>query len=148
MLWSNLIINYGSILLNKTCNIRGALKPSYFLTIVYFGFLSLPNPGLFLFIFFKQKSYRKNSRIQRDSNSDRRSRRWACWPLDHHHGPSNCLLCVVTLNSNARPHVHSVIILIRHLKQFNAKTLSNSDKAEDSLSTQHVLRATLIAQYY
>ena len=26
-------------------------------------------------------------KLQRDSNSDRRSRRWAHWPLDHHRGP-------------------------------------------------------------
>ena len=29
----------------------------------------------------------KNCRPQRDSNSDCQSRRRACWPLDHHHGP-------------------------------------------------------------
>ena len=45
------------------------------------------NLGLFLFIFilFKQIFYRKNCWLQRDSNLNRR---WAHWPLDHHHhGP-------------------------------------------------------------
>ena len=45
-----------------------------------------PTPGLFLFIFvlFKHKFYM----LQRDLNSGRWSRRWASWPLDHHHGPT------------------------------------------------------------
>ena len=43
---------------------------------------------LFTFVLFKHKFYRKNCRRQWDSNSDRRSRRWARWALDHcHHGP-------------------------------------------------------------
>ena len=47
------------------------------------------NPGLFLYILvlFKYKFYRKHCMLQQDLNSDRRSRRWARWPLDHHHGP-------------------------------------------------------------
>ena len=47
------------------------------------------NPGLFfcLFSFFSITILQKNCRSQRDSNSDRRSWRWARWPLDHHHGP-------------------------------------------------------------
>ena len=39
---------------------------------------------LFIFIIFKHK-FRKNFRLRRDSNSDRRNRRFSCWPLDHHH---------------------------------------------------------------
>ena len=42
---------------------------------------------LFIFVLFKHKIYRKTSKLQRDSNSDRQSRRRANWPLDHHHGP-------------------------------------------------------------
>ena len=42
-----------------------------------------------LFLFFKHKFYRKICRRQQDSNSDRRSRRQARWPLDHHHDPRN-----------------------------------------------------------
>ena len=33
---------------------------------------------------------RKHGRLQRDSNSDRRSRRHVRWPLDHDHGPLHC----------------------------------------------------------
>ena len=40
-----------------------------------------------IFVLFKHKFYRKNCRLQQDSNSDCRSRRLVCWPLDHHHGP-------------------------------------------------------------
>ena len=43
-----------------------------------------PRP-LFYFVLFKRKFYRKNCRLQRDSNSDCRSARQAHWPLDHHH---------------------------------------------------------------
>ena len=58
-------------------------------------FLSLPislieaNPGLFLIYVhsFQAKIVQKNSRHQRDSNSDRRCWSRACWPLDHQHGP-------------------------------------------------------------
>ena len=41
------------------------------------------NPGLF-FVYFR--SFQTQT-LQRDSSSDRRSRRRAHWPLDHHHGP-------------------------------------------------------------
>ena len=37
--------------------------------------MDLPLPLLFIFVLFKHKFYRKNCRRQRDSNSDRRSRR-------------------------------------------------------------------------
>ena len=40
-----------------------------------------------LFSFFSNANLQKNCRHQRDSNSDRWSRRRARWPLDHHHGP-------------------------------------------------------------
>ena len=40
-----------------------------------------------VFVPYKHKFYRKNWRCQRDSNSDCWNRRWAHWPLDHHHGP-------------------------------------------------------------
>ena len=40
-----------------------------------------------LFSFFSTKILQKNCILQRESKSDRRSRRRARWPLDHHHGP-------------------------------------------------------------
>ena len=44
-------------------------------------------PGLLpIFNLLQHTFYRKNCRRQRDSNSDRRTRRQARWPLDHHHG--------------------------------------------------------------
>ena len=53
------------------------------------------NSGLFLLIFilFKHKFYRKNCRLQWNSNSGHQNRR-ARWPLDHHHhhGPKFELL--------------------------------------------------------
>ena len=52
-------------------------------------FLNGPTPASFcLFSFLSTTILQKNCRPQRDSNSDRRSRRWARWPLDHHHGPN------------------------------------------------------------
>ena len=46
---------------------------------------------LFIFVHFIHKLYRRNYRLQRDSNSDRQSRRRAHWPLDHPYGPINSL---------------------------------------------------------
>ena len=45
-----------------------------------------PRP-LFIFVLSKHKFYRRNCELQWDSNSDRRSRRQALWPLDDHQGP-------------------------------------------------------------
>ena len=41
-----------------------------------------------LYSFFSNTNYTKNCRLQRDLNSDWRSRRRGRWPLDHHHGPN------------------------------------------------------------
>ena len=49
-------------------------------------------PLLFIFFLFKHKFYRKILyRRQRDSNLDCQSRRQACWPLDHLHGPMGAI---------------------------------------------------------
>ena len=59
-------------------------------------FLTGPTPASFLFIFvlFKHTFYRKNCRLQRDSNLDRWNRRQERWPLDHHHhGPLSRIVC-------------------------------------------------------
>ena len=45
-----------------------------------------PTPASFCS--FKTHIFQKNWRLHWDSNSDCRSRRRACWPLDHHHGPN------------------------------------------------------------
>ena len=45
-----------------------------------------PRPLFVYFRSFQTQIVQKNYRLQRDSNSDRRSRRRARWPLDHHHG--------------------------------------------------------------
>ena len=45
------------------------------------------NPIFFVYFrSFQIQFVQNNCRRQRDSNSDRRSRRRARWPLDHHHG--------------------------------------------------------------
>ena len=44
------------------------------------------NAFLFIFVLFKHKFYRTNCSRLQDSNLDWQSRRWARWPLDHHHG--------------------------------------------------------------
>ena len=49
--------------------------------------LGQPRPLFVYFRSFQQQFYRKNCRLQRESNSDRWSRRRARWPLDHHHSP-------------------------------------------------------------
>ena len=36
------------------------------------------------FVLFYHRFYRRNCSHQKDSNSDRENRRWACWPLDHY----------------------------------------------------------------
>ena len=43
-------------------------------------------PLIVYFRSFQTQYYRKNWRLQRDSNSDRRSSRRARWPLDHRQG--------------------------------------------------------------
>ena len=52
------------------------------------SFYNGPTPASFclFLILFNDKFDRKNCRLLRDSNLDRRSRRRARWPLDHHHG--------------------------------------------------------------
>ena len=52
-------------------------------------FLTGPIPASFWFFsFFSTTNSTENCRLQRDSNSDHRSRKRArCLPLDHHHGP-------------------------------------------------------------
>ena len=73
-----------------------------FKDFVFHFFKNWANTVLFLFIFvlFKHKFHRKNCRRQRNSNSDRRRGRWACWPLDHHHrGPRFSFLFLLNLVS-------------------------------------------------
>ena len=47
-----------------------------------------PQTLLHLFSFFPNNFQKRNWRLYQDLNSDRRSRRWACWPLDNHHCPN------------------------------------------------------------
>ena len=62
-----------------------------------------PTPASFLFIFvlFKHKFYRKNCRLQQDSNLDHRSWRQARWPLDHHHSPYLTVFDIVPTTNNS-----------------------------------------------
>ena len=41
---------------------------------------------------FQTQIFQKNCKRQQDSNLDRRSRRQALRPLDHHHGPNFCIV--------------------------------------------------------
>ena len=51
------------------------------------NFLNGPTPASFwIFSFFSNTILQKNCRLQRDSNSDCRSRKQARWPLDNHQG--------------------------------------------------------------
>ena len=47
-----------------------------------------PQTLLHLFSFFPNNFQKRNWRLYQDLNCDRRSRRWACWPLDNHHCPN------------------------------------------------------------
>ena len=44
----------------------------------------------------------KICRLQWDSNSDCRSRRRACWPLDHHHSPNAVIFTLASLSCSSR----------------------------------------------
>ena len=56
-----------------------------FLTNCFLNGLTRP---LFVYLrSFQIQILQKNWTLQRNSNSDRRSIRRACWPLNHHHGP-------------------------------------------------------------
>ena len=104
-------------------------------------------PGLFLFIFvlFKHKFYRKNCRYQQDSNSDRRNRRRACWPLNHHHGLSQ-RICYVTCNIEwecfistertytLRPNLNSRHLYKYHMTLLYAVTLTSSPTPGTAIS--------------
>ena len=72
--------------LKSKCNVNALLKKA-----MYFLKMDQPRP---LFAYFRSFQahilIEKNCRLQLDSNSDRRSRMWARWPLDHHHG----LVCI------------------------------------------------------
>ena len=59
---------------------------SFFYIRLLFKKMGQPSLFLFIFVLFKYKFNLKTCRRQQDSNSDRWSRRRACWPLDHHHG--------------------------------------------------------------
>ena len=63
---------------------------------------------LFIFVLFKDKYYRIN--FQRDSNSDRQSRRRVRCTLDHHHGPSSVGIFNSTI-SNVPPWAHPFLQL-------------------------------------
>ena len=53
---------------------------------VLFGMhFSQSKKHVYLILFFSKKNFKKYCRLQQDSNSDRQSRRRACWPLDHNH---------------------------------------------------------------
>ena len=56
--------------------------PGALIIVLIVFFKKWANPAIFLF--FSNTNYtEKNCRLQRDSKSDRRNRRRACWPLDH-----------------------------------------------------------------
>ena len=67
------------------------MNPHLYHSLLFF--FKWANPGLFSFIFvlFRHIFYRKNCGLLQDLNSDRRSRRQACWPLDHHPNLYYCL---------------------------------------------------------
>ena len=60
-----------------------------FLKRLFILFMGQPRPLFVYFRSFQAQILQKNCRRQRDSNSDRRSRRQTRWPLDHHHCPSS-----------------------------------------------------------
>ena len=65
--------------LSLSLSVTHSLLHFFYLVISIFLLKKRANPGLVLLIFvlFKHKFYRKNCRLQQDSNSDRRSRRLA-----------------------------------------------------------------------
>ena len=76
-------------------------------------------PLFVYFVIYKHKFYRQYCSLQRDLNLDCRSRRWAHWPLDHHHGPkiNNSFTLSLSLSlththththSHTHPHTHFV----------------------------------------
>ena len=48
---------------------------------------------LLIFVLYEQFLQNENCRLQQDPNSYCRRRREACWPLDHHGGPSIDFVC-------------------------------------------------------
>ena len=67
---------------------------SFFYIRLLFKKMGQPSLFLFIFVLFKYKFNLKTCRRQQDSNSDRWSRRRACWPLDHHQAQYSSLLSV------------------------------------------------------
>ena len=63
-----------------------------------------PTPASFLFYSrsFQIQILQKKCRLQRDSNSDCRSRRRARWPLDHQHVPTKTKCLSIQLQKNLK----------------------------------------------
>ena len=89
-----------SLMLGKCCKCLWAIFLFYFLKMVQ------PRPLFCLFSLFSITISQKNCRPQWDSNLDRRSRRRARWPLDHHHGPLHHLM-LLDLGSYLGSWAHS-----------------------------------------
>ena len=119
------------------------------------SFFKWANSGLFLLIFvlFKHKFYRKNCRLQRDSNSDRQRRWRARWPLNHHHGhcPNNCfdqlLSCHVRLRRGVPEglNVDSQVQRVPHAVSWKWRLgeLKAADNFLRNLSTMKYFRFSL-----
>ena len=71
-------------------------------SIIFFIKMGQQRPLSVYFRSFQTNILQKNYRLQLDSNSDRRSRRRARWPLGHHHGPSIIFfICEILLLSSS-----------------------------------------------
>ena len=76
------------------------------------------------FVLFNN-NFTENCRPQRDSNSDRRSRRPARWPFDHHHGPRSIHVWLLGLSV-----VHFLILKIYMVKILSWDTFSTLSTAK------------------
>ena len=110
-------------------------------TYSFFKKMGQPWPlFMFIFLFLSNTILQKNCRLQQDSNSDRRIRRRARWPFDHHHGTCVCSYsCIDGVRITCvRPAVIvKTIIEVRKLTKFSCYAWSCT-KIQNNSILNHV----------
>ena len=105
-------------------------------------FLNGPTPSFLSFSLDLTTRFQKNWKLQRDSNSDRWSRRRARWPLDHHHGPSKAFIFTVG-RLNAK-----LAWFVQESPAFIIPCLLLAEKWEQTGITEKILLIMFLIHYF
>ena len=100
-----------------------------------------PRPLFYFWSFQTHKFYRKNCRRHRDLNSDRQSRRRACWPPDHDPIWLKCSITALLFNLADYVLFELVAFVKVHLrillKFLPLRRLFSTQKGFESITLQH-----------